>query len=49
MRTLARRIEGFVEVDLGAIRIGQSDVQEAAGAIGAERINDRGMLNGSPR
>jgi hypothetical protein len=25
MRTLARRIEDFVEVDLDAIRIGQSD------------------------
>jgi len=35
VRECARRIEGFVEVDLDAIRLGQFDVQEAAGAIGS--------------
>src|ERR1700691_6054474 len=34
VRECARRIEGCIEVDLDAIRIGQSDVQEAAGAVG---------------
>jgi hypothetical protein len=34
VRECAGRIEGFVEVDLDAIRMGQSDVEEAAGAIG---------------
>src|ERR1700722_13138897 len=29
-----RRIEGLVEIDFDAIRVGQSDVQEAPGPIG---------------